>query len=346
VNLKWLAEHLDLSPATVSVVINRSPVAEAIPRHTKDRILAAAAKFDYCASPVARALQKQRTFTIGVLVPEISEGYGALVMTGIENHLLQAGYLYFVASHQHRADLIEEYPKVLLRRSVEGLIAVDTPCPRSLPVPVVAVSGHGRTRGVTNIVLDHERAVQLALQHLSGLGHRRVAFIKGQDFSSDTAVRWSAIARAAPRLGIAVDPRLTVQLEGNSPLPDLGYGVVRELLARSREFTALFAFNDVSAIGAMRALREAGLRVPEDVSVVGFDDIQSAAFLTPALTTVRQPLREMGEVAAEIVVRRIVSAATAPQRKVVTVAPELVVRGSTGPAPRTRGHDGSGSGRG
>jgi LacI family transcriptional regulator len=229
---------------------------------------------------------------------------------------------------------------------VEGLIAVDTPCPRSLPVPVVAVSGHGRTRGVTNIVLDHERAVQLALEHLSGLGHRRVAFIKGQDFSSDTAVRWSAIVRAAPRLGIAVDPRLTVQLEGNSPLPDLGYGVVRELLARSREFTALFAFNDVSAIGAMRALREAGLRIPEDVSVVGFDDIQSAAFLTPALTTVRQPLREMGEVAAEIVVRRIVSAARAPQRKVVTVAPELVVRGSTGPASRTPGHDGSGSGRG
>lgn len=344
-NLKWLAEHLDLSPATISVVINRSPVAEAIPRHTKDRILAAAAKFDYCASPVARALQKQRTFTIGVMVPEISEGYGALVMTGIENHLVQAGYLYFVTSHQHRPDLIEEYPKVLLRRSVEGLIAVDTPCPRSLPVPVVAVSGHGRTRGVTNIVLDHARAVELALAHLAGLGHRRLAFIKGQAFSSDTDVRWNAIARAAPRLGITIDPRLTVQLEGNSPLPDLGYGVARDLIARTRDFTALFTFNDVSAIGAIRALREAGLRVPEDVSVVGFDDIQSAAFLTPALTTVRQPLREMGEVAAEIVVRRIVSGAKAPYRKVVTVAPELIVRDSTGPAPGTPGHDGASRGR-
>ena len=126
--------------------------------------------------------------------------------------------------------------------------------------------------------------------------------------------------------------RLTAQLHGDSASPGLGYEVTRQLLARQEPFTALFAFNDISAIGAIRALREAGLRVPEDVSVVGFDDIQSAAFQNPALTTVRQPLREMGVLAAETLLRRINAPARSPYPKIITVEPELIVRASTAPA--------------
>lgn len=333
VTLRWLAETLGLSPATVSVVVNRSPVADAIPQHTKDRVLAAAAKFNYHPNAMALALQKQRSFTIGVMVPEISEGYAALVMMGIEDCLLQEGYLYFVASHRHRPDLIEEYPKVFLRRSVEGLIAVDTPCPRPLAVPVAAISGQGRTRGLTRIIVDHDRAAELALAHLRELGHRKLAVIKGQAFSSDTEVRWNAIRRAAPRFGLHLDSRLTVQLEGDLASPALGYEVTRKLIATGAGFSALFAFNDVSAVGAIHALKEAGRRVPEDVSVVGFDDIQSAAFQTPALTTVRQPLRKMGEIAAQWVIRRINNGPKASYPKRVVVEPELVMRGSTGVAP-------------
>lgn len=330
-SLKALADYLDLSPATVSLVINRSPAASSIPHVTKERILAAARKLNYRPNLVARSLRKQRSFTIGVLVPEVSEGYEALVMSGIEDHLLQAGYFYFVGSHRHRADLIEEYPRLLLERSVEGLIAVDTPVRRSLPVPVVAVSGHRHISGVTNIVLNHGRAACLALEHLHELGHRQIAYIKGQAFSSDTESRWAAIVRAARKFRLPVNSHLTVQLEGDSPGPQLGYDVTQRLLSRGESFTALFAFNDVSAIGAIRALRERGLRVPEDVSVIGFDDIQSAAFQNPGLTTIRQPLRKMGERAAETVLKRIVS----PRNfhlKVITVEPELIVRGSTGPA--------------
>jgi LacI family transcriptional regulator len=119
------------------------------------------------------------------------------------------------------------------------------------------------------------------------------------------------------------------QLDGESPSPEVGYGVTRKLLAAGESFTALFAFNDISAIGAIRALREAGRRVPEDVSVVGFDDIQSAAFQNPGLTTVRQPLREMGVIAAETLLRRINAAAKTPYPKTITVEPELIVREST-----------------
>ncbi len=330
-SLKSLADHLQLSPATVSLVMNRSAVADSIPQETQERIFAAARKYNYRPSFLARSLRTQRSFIIGVLVPEVSEGYAAMVMSGIEDHLLQAGYFYFVASHRHRPDLIDEYPKLLLARAADGLIAVDTPWTHdALPVPVVTISGHNVVKGVTNILLDHARAAELALEHLVKLGHRRVAFIKGQEFSSDTEIRWNAIRQAASRLGLTIHAELTTQLRGDVPTPDLGYQVTQKLIAKHLSFTALFSFNDISAIGAIRALRESGLRIPEDVSVVGFDDIQSAAFQNPGLTTVRQPLRKMGEIAAESLLRRISQPGSDCCPKRITVEPELIIRESTG----------------
>src|SRR5712671_1642637 len=334
ISLKSLAEHLQLSPATVSLVINRSPAAKSIPQRTQERIRAAAGELNYRPNFMARSLRAQRSFTIGVVVPEISEGYAALVMSGIEDHLLQEGYFYFVVSHRHRNDLIEEYPRLLQQRSVEGLIAVDTACHEGVSIPVVAVSGHRELPGVTNIVLNHARAAHLAVEHLAQLGHRKIAFIKGQAFSSDTQVRWEAVRHAAQQMNLPVDDRLVGQLEGESSSPELGYEVTRKLLRADGSFTALFAFNDISAIGAIRALREAGRRIPEDVSVVGFDDIQSAAFQNPGLTTVRQPLRRMGEIAAETLLRRINAPAKSLYPKSITVEPELIIRASTSTASK------------
>jgi DNA-binding LacI/PurR family transcriptional regulator len=329
VSLKHLAEHVGLSQAAVSFVINRSPAAKSIPQRTQELIRAAARELNYRPNHLARSLRQQRSFTIGVVVPEISEGYAALVMSGLEDHLLQEGYFYFVVSHRHRSELIEEYPLLLQQRAVEGLIAVDTVLAEALDVPSVAVSGHRDVPGVTNIVLNHAKAACLALQHLTSLGHRKIAFIKGQAFSSDTEVRWEAVREAAQKFGVEVKEHLTGQLEGESSSPLLGYQVAQKLLAGGAPFTALFTFNDISAIGAIQALREAGRRVPEDVSVVGFDDIQSAAFQNPALTTVRQPLREMGVIAAETLLRRITAPADTPYPREIIVEPELIVRGST-----------------
>ena len=309
VNLRELAEHLGLSVATVSLVMNRSPAAKSIPHHTQARVRAAARELNYRPNVMARMLRQQRSFTVGVIVPEISEGYAALVLSGIEDHLLQEGYFYFVVSHRHRNDLIDEYPRLLQQRAVEGLILVDTLYQAGVSVPIVAVSGHKHLPGVTNISLNHSRAARLALDHLSSLGHRRIAFIKGQVFSSDTEIRWKAVRAAAHELGLTVEDNLTVQLESESPTPQPGY--------------------DISALGAIRALREAGRRVPEDVSVIGFDDIQSAAYQNPGLTTIRQPLREMGMTAAETLVRRISAPKSADYPKNIVVEPELIVRGST-----------------
>jgi DNA-binding LacI/PurR family transcriptional regulator len=329
VSLKQLAEYLGLSPATISLVINRSTVADSIPQETKDRIFAAARKFKYRPNFFARSLRAQRSFTIGVIVPEVSDGYSASVMSGVEDYLLQEGYFYFVASHRHRADLIDEYPRLFLERSVDGLIAVDTPWTITPSVPVVTVSGHNQVKGVTNIVLDHKRAAEVALKHLFQLGHRQIAFIKGQEFSSDTQIRWSNIEAVARELELSITPALVAQLEGDSPSPQLGYKAAKKLLASRKRFTALFAFNDISAMGAIHAFREAGLQVPDDVSVVGFDDIQSAAYQNPGLTTVRQPLREMGRIAAETVLHRIKRPGSDLDGEETTVEPELIVRKTT-----------------
>lgn len=328
VSLKELAEHLGLSPATVSLVINRSPVADSIPQSTKDRVFAAVHKFKYRPNFFARSLRARHSFTVGVIVPEVSEGYSTSVMAGIEDHLLQEGYFYFVVSHRHRSDLIDEYPRLFVERAIDGLIAVDTPWSLSLPVPVITVSGHNQVKGVTNIVLNHIRAAELALQHLVDLGHRQIAFLKGQEFSSDTQVRWSSIEKVAHQMSLTINPALVAQLVGDSPSPDVGYEATQRLFAWRKPFTALFAFNDISAMGAIRALREAGLRVPQDVSVVGFDDIQSAAYQNPALTTIRQPLKEMGRIAGETLLRRIRDS-DASHGGEITVEPQLIVREST-----------------
>jgi len=330
VTLKQLAEHLGLAPATISLVINRSRVADTIPQETKNRIFEAVEKYKYRPSFFARSLRAQRSFTIGVIVPEVSEGYSATVISGVEDHLLQEGYFYFVASHRHRLDLIDEYPRLFLERSVDGMIAVDTPWTLSLSVPVVTVSGRNRINGVSNIILDHARAAEVALTHLWELGHRKIAFIKGQEFSSDTEVRWTNIENKAREIGLTVSPSLVSQLQGDSPTPLPGYEATKRVLASGKGFTALFAFNDISAMGAIRALREAGLRVPKDISVVGFDDIESAAYQNPALTTVRQPLRKMGRIAAETLLRRI-SRVRFDVNGETMVEPELIVRDTTCP---------------
>jgi LacI family transcriptional regulator len=326
ISLKALAEHLGLSPTTVSLVINRSKGASAIPEETQRRIFEAAKKLNYRPNFYARSLRTQRSFMIGVLHPDLSD-YVALLTSGIEDQLMREGYFYFAAGHRNNPELIEEYPMIMMDRAVEGIIMIDTPVNHSFPFPVIAISGHRDIAGVTNVVLDHKRAAELALDHLVQLGHRNIAFMKGPRVSSDAEVRWQSICEVAKNMGVEMKPELCVEMEFSTPFPDMGYPVIQKLLAQGGHFTALFAFNDVSAIGAIRALRDAGMEVPDDVAVVGFDDIPSAAYSTPSLTTIRQPLRRMGEIAAQTLLERLREKGAASRE--VAVGPELVIREST-----------------
>ena len=325
-SLKKLAEHLGLNPATVSVVLNDVP-GRAIPQATRDRIKAAAKELNYQPSLLARSLRNRRTLTIGILVPDLSEGYHNQVVGGIGAHLTDAGYFYLTAHHRRKKHLVEEYGRMLLGRGAEALIAIDTPLEHPFPVPVVAVGGHRSIDGITNLILEHRFAAELVLMHLHALGHRRIAFVRGQSFSEDASERWRCIVQVAREVGIEIRPGLTVQLDRDVSSPELGYPVVQQLLSNREQFTALVAFNDMSAIGAIRALQDSGMQVPADVSVIGFDDISAAAFNIPRLTTIRQPLANMGRMAAHCVLSRIHGKERL--RKQIVVEPELVVREST-----------------
>ena len=330
VTLKTIAQHLGLTPGTVSAALNNSPAARSIPAHTKNRIIEAARELNYRPNFFARSLRLKRTYTIGVIAEEIGDAYGAMVISGIEEYLRKNNYFFLTVIHRHDPKLLQTYAQMLLTRGVEGFITTDTSLSEKLALPTVAVAGHERVDGVTNIVLDHKRAAKLALEHLRELGHEEIAFIKGQTISSDSTVRWNAICEVAEELGIRIRPELTIQLEGIDSTPGIGYPFAKQLLARKIPFTALFAYNDISAIGSIWACREAGLRVPEDISIVGFDDIAGAAYANPGLTTVRQPLIRMGQIAAQTVVDQIEGRGEyVPE---IAIEPEFVIRQSTGPA--------------
>ena len=331
VTLKAVAEYLGLTPGTVSAVLNDAPSARSIPQETKNRIHAGAKELNYRPNFFARTLRNKRTYTIGVIAEEIGDSYGSAIISGIEQVLRKRDYFFLTVAHRHNPELLNRYSQILSERGVEGIITVDTTVYEMPVLPTVAVAGHKQLKGVTNIVLDHHRAAVLALNHLKELRHERIAFMKGNPLSSDSKDRWDAIVQVAGQLGLKIDDELVVQIDNDEATPMLGYPFAKELLSHGKPFTALFAYNDISAIGAIRAIHEHGLRVPQDISVMGFDDIPSAAFHTPSLTTVKQPLNRMGEVAAQSLLERIEGNKEYPAE--IAIEPEFVARESTSRAP-------------
>jgi DNA-binding LacI/PurR family transcriptional regulator len=331
ITLKAVAEHVGLTPGTVSAVLNNSAAARSVPERTKKRVLAAARELNYRPNYLARSLRVQRTYTIGVITRDLGDAYAAIIISGIERYLRQHSFFFLTVAHHNDKKLLDSYSHILLQRGVEGLISVDTLLGESMSLPTIAIAGHRPLEGVTNILLDHRRAAQLALQHLYELGHREIAFMKGPHYSSDSTDRWKAILHVAQELGIAVRPELTIHLEGDLSTPEVAYPATKAFLCnRKMPFSALFAFNDNSALGAISAFQEAGLHVPNAISVVGFDDIKMAPYSNPPLTTVRQPLLKMGEIAARSVLNQIKN--NEDYVAEILIEPEFVVRKSTGKA--------------
>jgi LacI family transcriptional regulator len=334
-----VAAAIGLSSATVSLVLNQSPAADAIPAATQQRVFEAARRLNYRPNLLARSLRRRKSFTVGILVSDLG-GYSSGLMNGIDDYLLEKRWAYFLAAHRSEQKLLQHYLELFQDHQVAGFLLIGALVGEPPPLPTVVISGLPEPPSVTHVVVDHDAAALDALTHLRDLGHRRIAFFRGAEGNIDAADRWRAIREVAPALGIGIDESLVLQLSrGDSDEPlsledgyIAGYESGRELLTRGTDFTALFAFNDVSAIGAVRAFLDAGLGVPQDVSVVGFDDIESAAFHNPSLTTVRQPLHEMGELAAQRLLELLGEEPEEPS--VVAVRPQLVVRDSTAPASR------------
>ncbi|MGC9199350.1 MAG: LacI family DNA-binding transcriptional regulator [Acidobacteriaceae bacterium] len=272
---------------------------------------------------------------VGVIAPDLGGGYDSEILTGIERFLMERQYLYFVSSHRWDTALIRQRLEVFAERGAEGIILINTPAETGSRLPMVLVGAATSDLPHTHITLDNARGIRLAVEHLYESGHRQIAFFKGHTTSSDTEPRWAAIKQVVKSLDLNVGKDHVVQLKridhGLNPIRE-GYLAAQRLLRTERPFTALLAFNDLSAIGAIHALRDAGKRVPEDVSVIGFDDVQAASIIQPALTTIRQPLARMGMLAATEILTRIEDAQSQPHN--IVIQPELIIRQSSGPAPR------------
>ena len=189
IDLQQLAAHLGLSKTTISFILNDAPQAKQLSAETRRRVLEAAKLLNYRPSYYARNLRKGSSESIGVIVPEMSEGYFTLVMSGAEEYLIEKHFLYFTTCHYWRPQLMKDYPRMLEDRGVEGFLVLNTNVEFETHLPTVAVSGHKTGPLVTNVTLDHALSAQLAMRHLYELGHRRIAFMKGQQFSVDSRYR-------------------------------------------------------------------------------------------------------------------------------------------------------------
>ncbi len=345
VTIRDVARKSGFSSTTVSIVLNDAPLARYIPAVTKNRIQQAAKQLGYRPNLFARSLRSQRSHTVGVMVFDMTDPYCTLILRGIQNALYQAGYLPILTDVQNERARFERYLAMLLDRRVEGLIIVanwlflDIDLLADLEhssIPAVMIGHHPEADSMSSVIVDNELGAQLALEHLYSLGHRKIAFIRGPRPLTDSIPRWHGIRSFAQSRKLDLDPRLIVDLpESRDPISsfDAGYKLTQELLKRKRPFTALMAFDDLTAFGAIRALSQAGVRVPEQCSVIGFDDVAPAAFSSPGLTTIRQPMEAMGTSAVSILLEGV--NAVQEKRDVRNVhhkvAPELVVRDSTRP---------------
>ncbi len=343
VTIRDVAERSGFSSATVSIVLNNAPLARYIPDKTKGSIQRAASHLGYRPNLFARSLRGRRSHTVGVMVFDMTDPYCTLVLRGIENTLYQSSFLPILTDVHNERSRFERYLEMLLDRRIEGLVIlanwlfVDINVLADLEkhnIPTAIVGHELRNGHISSVIVDNNLGARAALDHLYSLGHRKIAFIRGPRQLSDTEPRWRGVRTLARERGLELDPRLIVDLpESRDPLSgfEQGYKLTEELLHRHRPFTALMAFDDVTAFGAIRALSKAGMRVPEHCSVVGFDDVSPAAIYSPALTTVRQPMEFMGTAAATLVLEAISSnlekkpVRTAHRR----IVPELIVRDST-----------------
>jgi DNA-binding LacI/PurR family transcriptional regulator len=343
VTLLDVARACGFSVSTVSIVLSEAPLSRNVAEKTRLQVRAMALKLGYHPDAFARSLRRRRSQTIGVLAYDLSDPYCIPIVRGIQEGLRPASYLPLLMDAQTQRELFDNYLEMVLERRAEGVIVIASwvfdetnllSDIRKNNVPIVIVSRDLTERGVSSVLVDNEAGGALALRHLHELGHRKIAVIRGPKEMFDSEPRWAGIQSAAADAGIKFDPRLVLQLP-NLVDPASGFdgGVecARRMLALNRPFSAVIAFDDLTALGVVRGLLGAGLRVPEDCTVLGFDDVLPAAVATPAITTIRQPLREMGLMAAEWVVEAIKAREQRrePAPRLHRAAPELVVRMSS-----------------
>jgi len=347
VTIRDVAKASGFSASTVSIVLNNAPLARYIPPPTKSRIQKAAKSLGYHPNIFAKSLRSKRNHTVGVMLFDITDPYCTPILRGIENSLYQSSFLPILTDAHNERSRFERYLEMLLERRVEALIVLanwlyldinllaDLEKPA---IPTVIIGRELESTSASSVVVDDEGGGYAAVSHLYALGHRKIAFVRGPKALSSSKNRWRGVQRFARDTGLELDSKLIVdlpdQLNPNLGVDD-GFRMTQELLGRKRNFTALMAFDDMTAFGALRALAKGGVKVPGKCSVIGFDDVTPSALFVPSLTTIRQPLESMGAAAVNIIVDAINAGTENHKSSPVhrKLASDLVIRESTRAIP-------------
>ena len=345
--MRDVAHECSLSIATISTVLNNAPLARYISQATKQKITRTAKRLGYRPNLLARSLQSMRSHTVGLMVSDILDPFCVPILRGIENALYQSSYMSILTDFQNDRSRFERSLEMLLDRRVEGIILVANwlfvdvnlfADLESRNIATVIIGRELNSDTTSSVISDNESGAYAAIEHLYTLGHRKILFIGGPKSIGDTKQRWRGIHNFAKEKRLPIDNRLVAELP-ESAMPfsgfDGGFRITEEMLKKKRDFTAILAYDDLTALGAIRALKRSNIAVPEQCSVIGFDDVAPAAVTTPKLTTVRQPMDTLGSTGVSLLLEAV--NATLEKREFRAshrvLAAELVVRESTRAIP-------------
>ncbi|MDY7540589.1 LacI family DNA-binding transcriptional regulator [Undibacterium sp. RTI2.1] len=330
--MKQVAEKARVSTTTVSHVINNTRV---VSEDARERVLSVIQELRYIPSAVARSLKNDKTQTLGMMIPNNSNPYFAEVIQGIEDESFRLGYNIILCNSYDDPKKQAAYTRVLMEKRIDGLILVSSGIDLELTqlladeaIPKVLVDREVPGVAADFIEADHEQGGYLATKYLLDLGHRRIACVSGPKTLLPSGDRVSGYLRALKEAGVDYNSDYLAHSDFTS---QGGFSAFQQLLALPNRPTAIFASNDLMAIGGLCAAQQAGMRIPDELSVVGYDDIALASFSTPPLTTIAQPKYEIGVLTARVLVNRILNAELPFRREMLQT--ELIMRQSTGQAP-------------
>lgn len=325
VTLEMVAERSGVSPATVSRILNGSAVVSDAKREVVERAIA---DLGFVPNPIARGLAGGRTLSVGVVTQAIDSPYYGIALRGIEDELDKAGYnALFVSGHWNAVEEARCIESLRARR-VDGIIVLTgrlsdaalRQCAKT--VPVIVTGRTLKSAGLVSLNFDNIAGARMATEHLIALGHRRIAFIAGDPDHPDAIEREQGYRAALESAGIEFQPGLVAPGQFHE---ESGRVAMEHLLQARQRFTAVFAANDQMALGAALALHQRGLRVPDDISLVGFDDLAASMYTLPPLSTVRQPGYDLGRLAAKAMLQLL----TGVKPKLEVPAPRFIARESS-----------------
>lgn len=330
-----VAQEADVSVATVSRVVNGS---DGVSEKLEQRVIRAMKKLHYHPSSLARSFKKQESMLVGVLIPILEHPAYSRMASAIEKTLFDNGYRGLICNSEEDESRENAYIEMLLRQRVDGIIINSSArSPQYLTdlqsnkMPIVLFDRSIEGLKCDQVFCDNSQGGYRAIQHLVELGHQRIGVIAAPMYPEPITRRLGGARQALAEFGCDPDPELIVT--GDNQLFEMGYESARHLLSLPQRPTAIFALTDVTAVGVMHAAAEMNIRIPDELSVIGYDDLPVAGYTLPPMTTIRQPLVEMGNTAVRLLMKSIQQPMTPPERKVLST--RLVVRHSTS-APRSR----------